>query len=113
MTDLTNWVPYVVVANFALTWAIGLYVHLVNKNKATTDRIERVEAEVGQRLGLHSERLARLDSLLAQMPSHNDLGKLYDRLNEQSREVARMAGELSHMNDNLRMLLHQLKKDGS
>lgn len=113
MTDLSNWVPYVVAANFALTWGIGFYVHLANKNKATTDRIERVESEVGQLLSQHSERLARLESLLAQMPSHNDLGKLYDRVNDQSRDVARMAGELSHMNDNLRMLLHQLKKEGS
>lgn len=113
MTDLSSWVPYVVVANFALTWGIGFYAHMLAKNKATTDRMERLEAEISQRLSQHSERLARLDSLMDKMPNHGDLGKLYDRVNDQSRDVARMAGELSHMNDNLRMLLHQLKKEGS
>lgn len=111
--DVSTWVPYAVLSNIAATWGVGFYAHILSKNKATTDRMERLESELGQLLSQHSERLARLESLLAQMPSHNDLGKLYDRVNDQSRDVARMAGELSHMNDNLRMLLHQLKKEGN
>jgi hypothetical protein len=113
IVDVSTWVPYAVLSNIAATWGVGFYAHILSKNKATTDRMERLETEIGQRLGVHSERLARLDSLMDQMPNHADLGKLYDRLNDQSRDVARMAGEMAHMNDNLRMLLHQLKKEGS
>lgn len=100
--------PYLALANFALTWGIGFYVHIVNKNKATNDRIERMESEFHQRLILHSERLGRTEAQLAVVPTHDDLGKLYRELNETSNQVSRLAGEVSHMNDNLRLLLHNM-----
>jgi hypothetical protein len=106
--DFAHITPYVVAANFLLTWGIGFYVHLVNKNKATIDRIERMESEFHQRLILHSERLGRIEAQLAVVPTHDDLGKLYRELNETSNQVSRLAGEMSHMNDNLRLLLHNM-----
>ena len=42
------------------------------------------------------------------VPTHDDLGKLYRELNETSNQVSRLAGEVSHMNDNLRLLLHNM-----
>lgn len=108
--NMDNVAPYLTAANFALTWGLAFYVHLANKNKATTDRMERLEDDLMHRITQHSDRLTRMESQLGQIPSHGDLGKLYDRLNEQSRDVARMAGELSQMNDNLRLLLHRTKE---
>ena len=106
--DFSQITPYVVAANFLLTWGIGFYVHIVNKNKATNDRIERMESEFQQRLTLHSERLGRIEAQLSVVPTHDDLGKLYRELNETSNQVSRLAGEISHMNDNLRLLLHNM-----
>lgn len=99
---------YIAVANFLLTWAIGFYVHLVNKNKATTDRMDRIEADMQERLRGHSELLSRHDVLLNIVPTHDDLGKLYRELNETAGQVNRMAGEMSQMNANLRLLLINL-----
>ena len=106
--DIASIAPYLGAANFALTWGIGFYVHLGNKNKATTDRIERMEGDFQGRLTLHSERLGRVEAQLAVVPTHDDLGKLYRELNETSNQVSRLAGEISHMNDNLRLLLHNM-----
>ena len=106
--DFTQITPYVVAANFVLTWGIGFYVHIINKNKATNDRIERMEGDFQGRLILHSERLGRIEAQLAVVPTHDDLGKLYRELNETSNQVSRLAGEMSHMNDNLRLLLHNM-----
>lgn len=106
--DLSQITPYIVACNFALTWGIGFYVHLVNKNKATNDRIERMESDFNSRLTLHSERLGRIEAQLAVVPTHDDLGKLYRELNETANQVSRLAGEMSHMNDNLRLLLHNM-----
>lgn len=110
MIDTNNWGSYFAAANFALTWGLAFYVHLVNKNKATTDRMERLEHDLLLRLNQHGDRLTKVESQLSNMPSHTDLGKLYDRLNDQSRDVARMAGELSQINDNLRLLLRHAKE---
>ena len=109
-TIISNLGPYLAVANFALTWGLAFYIHLINKDKATTDRMERLEGDLVQRLSQHSDRLTKVESQLSNMPSHTDLGKLYDRLNDQSRDVARMAGELSQINDNLRLLLRHAKE---
>lgn len=106
-TIISNLGPYLAVANFALTWGLAFYIHLINKDKATTDRMERLEGDLVQRLNQHSDRLTKLESQLSQIPSHNDLGKLYDRVNEQAQTVARMAGVVDQMNDNLRLMLHK------
>lgn len=106
--ELSQITPYVVAANFVLTWGIGFYVHLVSKNKATNDRMERMETDFQGRLMAHGERLGRTEAQLAVVPTHEDLGKLYRELNETANQVSRLAGEVSHMNDNLRLLLHNM-----
>ena len=104
--DINNLGPYFAAANFALTWGLAFYVHIVNKNKATTDRMERLEDDLVMRLNQHSERLTRLEGHINQMPSHNDLGKLYDRLNDQAQSLARMEGLVDQMSGNVRLLLN-------
>lgn len=106
--ELIHITPYVVAANFALSWGLGFYVHIISKSKVINDRIERAEAEFHQRFILHSERIGRAEAQLAVVPTHDDLGKLYRELNETSNQVSRLAGEISHMNDNLRLLLHNM-----
>jgi hypothetical protein len=108
--DLTQLTPYVVAANFILTWAFGFFVHLVNRNKATNDRIERLETETQKRFGQHSDRIARLEVILEKAPTHDDLGILYEKLNETGNLVSRMAGQIDQMNDNVRLLLHNMVK---
>ncbi|MDD2811057.1 DUF2730 family protein [Rhodoferax sp.] len=104
----TELVPYFVVANFGLSWATAFYVHLSSKNKATNDRLERLEAAVHTALALHAERLSQVEATLRVVPTHDDLGKLYRELNETTQQVSRLSGEISQMNDNLRMLLHHM-----
>lgn len=106
--DFTQITPYLVAANIVMTWGIGFYAHLVNKSKATNDRMERMEADFQLRLTSHAERLGRVDAKLDVVPTHEDLGKLYRELNETANQVSRLAGEMSHMNDNLRLLLRNM-----
>ena len=103
--DFTQITPYLVAANIVLTWGLGFYVHLVNKNKATNDRIDTLVADLQTRLRLQAEAISRMDALINVVPTHDDLGKLYRELNETSQQVSRMAGEMSQMNSNMRLLL--------
>lgn len=106
--DFAQITPYLVAANFFLTWGIGFYVHLVSKNKAATDRMDAIETDLKSRLTQHSERIGRHDVMFAVVPTHDDLGKLYRELNETANQVSRLAGEMSQMNDSLRMLLQNM-----
>lgn len=105
--DTNNWGTYFAAANFALTWGLAFYVHLVNKNKATTDRMERLEHDLLLRLNQHGDRLTKVESQLSNMPSHTDLGKLYDRMHDQAQSLSRLEGLVDQMNDNVRLLLHR------
>lgn len=100
--------PYIISANFALTWGIGFYVHLVNKNKATTDKMEHLEHKAGSQFADHGERLSRLEAGIKVALTHEDLDRVYHELNATTQQVSRLRGEISQMNDNLRMLLHQM-----
>lgn len=100
--------PYVVAANFVLTWGIGFYVHLINKNKATNDRLDLLDGNLNTVKTDHTERLGRVEGQLKGVPTHDDLGKVYRELNETAQQVSRLTGEISQMNDNLRMLLHNM-----
>lgn len=99
-------------ANFALTWGLGFYVHIVNKNKATNERISQLERDVSVKLDGHAARIAHLEGLTEKAPTHEDLGRLYDKQNETARSVSQMAGELKGMNDTLRLILNRITERG-
>ena len=106
--NFTELTPYIITANFVLTWGIGFYVHLVNKNKATTDKMEHLDTKASANFANHADRLSRIEATLKVVPTHDDLGKLQRELNETTQQVSRLSGEISQMNDNLRMLLHHM-----
>ena len=110
--DLFGLLPYISVANFILTWGVGFYVHIVNKNKATNDRIATLETQMHADTQAHSIRLARLENTAQTAPTHSDLGKVYDQVNKLAQSSSRMEGQLDGMNDTLRLILHRVAEKG-
>lgn len=88
-------------ANFLLTWAVALYMYLVNKNKVTNERIGRMEDDFDGKLAAHADRLARLESRAEQAPTHEDLADLYEKVNRVDAGVAALGGQF----DGVRRLL--------
>lgn len=99
-------------ANFFLNWGIGFYVHLVSKNKVTNDRITKLENDFDTRMDGQGERIARLEEQMRTVPTHDDLSKLYDKVNATANMVSSIAGELKVVNDNLRMILNRVAEKG-
>lgn len=99
-------------ANFALTWGVALYMYLSNKNKATNTRITELEKDIDKALDGHTDRIAHLEGVTQKAPTHDDLGKLYDKQNETARAVSQMAGEMKGMNETLRLILAQIAQKG-
>jgi hypothetical protein len=45
------------------------------------------------------------------VPTHDDLAKIYERVNDTSRLIHRVEGTVSKMDDNLRMVLDRMMRD--
>lgn len=100
--------PYLAAGNFVLTWGIGFYVHMVNKNKVTNDRIKALEVQIAEDNRLHDERIARLESIAATAPSHEDLSKMYQSISQLGQTVHQLVGENRGQSDSLRLILSRL-----
>lgn len=70
-------------------------------------RLRELEAALRQ----HDERLARVETAAERVPTHDDLAKIYERINDTSRLINRVEGTVSKMDDNLRMVLDRMMRD--
>lgn len=68
-------------------------------------------AELESALRRHDERLACVETAADRSPTHDDLAKIYERINDTSRLIHRVEGTVSKMDDNLRMVLDRMMRD--
>lgn len=83
------------VLQFLITGALGFYVYMSNKDKVTNDRIGSLETEIDKKIDSHSERLARVEALTEKAPTHEDLARVYEKVNQVSACVNRLEGEFA------------------
>lgn len=100
------------IANFILTWGVALYMYLANKNKATNERIGKLEEDIGDKLDGHIQRITKLETTASAAPSHADLAKVYDSLNTLAATVNQLVGENRGQSDTLRLILNQITEKG-
>lgn len=77
--------------------ALGVYQHITNKAKANASAIELVKDDYDDL----KDRVAAVEGQLKNAPTHQDISKVYDRLND-------VAGDLSGALGQMRGLSHQL-----
>lgn len=100
------------IGNFLLTWGVALYMYLANKNKATNERIAKLEDDIGDKLDGHIQRITKLETTSEKAPSHADLAKVYDSLNALAGTVNQLVGENRGQSDTLRLILNQITEKG-
>lgn len=81
-------------------------------SEAIVRRLDGLEAELETRMAEHAARINRLEGVTAKAPTHDDLGKLYEKQNETARSVAQLVGEVKGMGDTLRLILNQIAHKG-
>ena len=86
------------VGQFFLTCAIGVYVWMSNRQKVTATRIKKMEADVGEGLLSHGNRLTKLESDSGHIPSRLEMGSLSDKISGLSRELGKLEGRLTGIN---------------
>jgi hypothetical protein len=117
---LTNAIT--ITALFAMSlWAL-VKLLLLQQERRAAEREERWANRVNEtathiaRLGEDAralrERLVSVESASRQLPSHTDIGKVYERVNAQSEQLGQMAGELGAMRRSLEMLQSFLLNGG-
>lgn len=118
------------VANFILTWGVALYMYLANKNKATNERINTLEAEVETKLERHtkaedqkfsritdalsknSRQIQHLETTVEMAPTHHDLAQVYEAQKRSDEKLNQLIGENSSQSDILRLILNQITTKG-
>ena len=85
------------VVQFAITCLIGVYVWQSNKHKASNTRITDLEARFDERLDAHANRLTHLESEIGHLPGHNEMGRIFARLDELHGELSELTGKVGGM----------------
>lgn len=102
------WKIFITIINMG----IGAYLFWERHNDGTTRRIDSLETNLDERLDDHSQRMARLESETTHLPTHVDLGHLYERVTAVDKSISRMEGEFKAQSDTLRMILNQITHKG-
>lgn len=91
--------------------AIGVWLYLEKRNDKTNERVDAVakslkslEKDVDARLDDMSPRLKAVETQLENMPTHDDLGELHEKINGVARELSDLNGNVSGM----KHLLHSI-----
>lgn len=92
------------VLQFLLTGGLAFYVYMSNKDKVTNDRITVLEKDIDVKLDEHSERIAKVEVSAEKSPTHDDLSKLHEKINEVAGGMRRLEGELAGMTRTLQLI---------
>jgi hypothetical protein len=71
-------------------------------------RVEAIEEQIAADVRDHTVRIARLESIAATAPSHEDLSKMYQSIHQLGQTVHQLVGENRGQSDSLRLILSRL-----
>lgn len=100
------------VANFILTWGVALYMYLANKNKATNERIGKLEDDLGEKIEGHSARITHIETVTQMAPTHHDLAQVYESQKKSDEKLNKLIGENEGQSAILRTILTQITQKG-
>jgi hypothetical protein len=100
------------IANFILTWGVALYMYLANKNKATNERIGKLEDDISDKIDGHSGRITHLETVAEMAPTHHDLAQVYESQKKTDEKLNKLIGENEGQSAILRTILTQITQKG-
>lgn len=108
MGSIGDWLD---IAYKVITGIFAVWFYFDRKNDKTNQRISSLEIKIDQRMDGVCERITRVESDLENAPSHNDLGKIYDEIRNQSREVSNVAKIVERLAGAFEQQMLWLRKD--
>ncbi|MDP2830180.1 MAG: DUF2730 family protein [Sulfuricellaceae bacterium] len=95
-----------------INMGIGAYLFWERHNDVTQRRIDTLETDLDGRMDNHAMRLSRVESRIEMLPSHEDLSDLHERINEVSKAVHTLSGEMSGIKTTLGLIHQHLLNGG-
>lgn len=103
------------VLQFIATAGVGFYVYMSNKDKVTNDRIDTMQKGIGEKfvkleddlddkLEKQGERIAGLEAKTGGAPTHTDLSRIHEKINEVSNGMSALKGEFTATNRTLQLI---------
>lgn len=99
------WIP---VINLIATSATGIWIYLEKRNNKTNERIDGLAVR-------HEDldkAMREVKSAMEQSLRHDDLSKVYDRLNAMNGKLSELIGEFKGNNDTLKLFLNKITERG-
>lgn len=92
------------VLQFIATAGVGFYVYMSNKDKVTNDRITKFEDDIDDKIEKQGERIAGLEAKSGGAPTHADLSSIHEKINDVSKDLASLTGEVTASNRTLNLI---------
>lgn len=102
------WKVFITVINMG----IGVYLFWERNNDGTRRRIDTLETDLDTRLDNHASRLAKVESRIEMLPNHEDLSDLHERINEVSKNIHTLTGEMTGIKTTLGLIHQHLLNGG-
>lgn len=80
--------------------ALGIYTYMTNKTKANASAIEAVKDDFD---GIKS-RVTAIEGKMENAPTHQDISKVYGRLNDVAEDLSGARGQMSALSHQLSMV---------
>jgi hypothetical protein len=94
--------------NMLLTVGMWVSSSRDKKDTATIASLNRIEETFNTKIQAQDVRIARVEKDIDHTPTHDDLGKIYDKLNEMNHDlgnrISEITGEMKHLSNNLSRL---------
>lgn len=112
--ELLTVVFFIFVGMLTLVGFLGrmLINRIIEQFKAQFDdhqgRLDALEEAFESRIEGHSERVSRLEEQGRRAPTHEDLSRIYDKVNSVQASNARIEGKVEGINESLRAVVNKM-----
>ena len=98
--------------NLLVSTGLWLYVRSSDRHEKIDQRFTAMEANVDERLDNTSERLTRLEERVQRSPTHEDLGRIYERMNALAVGQAETKGAVDNLSAAMRQFMSRIIERG-
>ena len=117
--DYRAWGFWFQVVQFAGYLILGFYVWQGNRDKATAKEIKAVRQEIkriqstnSDACKKHLQRTTFLEGSIKELPTHKNLGELYEKINGVKSTVDKISGSMKGLEYQLKLLIEHHMKVG-
>ncbi|GBL46263.1 hypothetical protein SFMTTN_2076 [Sulfuriferula multivorans] len=108
--DYKGWIDTL---QFLIMSAVGVWMYLERKNDKAHERITALETVLENNIARHADRLMKIETQIEGLPSQNDIGKVYERVQSIDQRISHIEGQFVGSNHTLNLIHEYLMKEKS